>query len=281
MNIKVTKIQVSVIDKYVLNDKEYNINKCYFTFSEEYTDNLVKKAIFEQNGAIIEEPILNNECMIPSEVLNRGTFELRVYAYEVEDNELILRYSPTPTIAYVRSGSYIEGAESPEVITPSQFEQYMQALNDGLVEVQNVDIDAEQLDDGIKVTITNRNDEEKEVFVSNGEQGQPGPAGPEGPAGKDGAIQYTAGDNITIENNVISATGADLTDYYTKQETNTLLNGKANTSDIPTKVSQLQNDSGFITNQVNNLANYYTKTEIDNTIGNINTALDLINGENI
>lgn len=71
----------------------------------------------------------------------------------------------------------------------------------------------------------------------------------------------------------------DLSDYYTKQETNTLLSGKANTSDIPTKVSQLQNDSGFITNQVSNLANYYTKTEIDATIGDINTALDLINGE--
>ena len=71
----------------------------------------------------------------------------------------------------------------------------------------------------------------------------------------------------------------DLTDYYTKQETNTLLSSKANISDIPTKVSQLQNDSGFITNQVNNLTYYYTKTEIDNVIGNINTALDVINGE--
>ena len=36
---------------------------------------------------------------------------------------------------------------------------------------------------------------------------------------------------------------------------------------------------GLINNQVNNLANYYTKTEIDNTIGNINSALDLLNGE--
>lgn len=36
---------------------------------------------------------------------------------------------------------------------------------------------------------------------------------------------------------------------------------------------------GLINNQVNNLANYYTKTEIDNTIGDINTAIDTINGE--
>lgn len=36
---------------------------------------------------------------------------------------------------------------------------------------------------------------------------------------------------------------------------------------------------GLITNTVNNLTNYYTKTEIDNTIGDINSVLDTINGE--
>ena len=38
----------------------------------------------------------------------------------------------------------------------------------------------------------------------------------------------------------------------------------ANYSDIPTTTSQLTNNSGFIDNTVNNLTNYYTKTEIDN-----------------
>lgn len=37
------------------------------------------------------------------------------------------------------------------------------------------------------------------------------------------------------------------------------------------------NESGYITNSVNNLTNYYTKTEIDNTIGDIETALHNIN----
>lgn len=37
------------------------------------------------------------------------------------------------------------------------------------------------------------------------------------------------------------------------------------------------NNSGYITNSVNNLTNYYTKTEIDNTIGDIETALHNIN----
>ena len=46
---------------------------------------------------------------------------------------------------------------------------------------------------------------------------------------------------------------------------------------VPTKVSDLQNDTGFITNTVNNLTNYYTssntytKTEVDQLIGAISS----------
>lgn len=39
------------------------------------------------------------------------------------------------------------------------------------------------------------------------------------------------------------------------------ISGKADKKDIPTKTSQLTNNSGFITNAVNNLTNYYLKSE--------------------
>lgn len=48
---------------------------------------------------------------------------------------------------------------------------------------------------------------------------------------------------------------------------------------VPTVISALTNDAGFITNTVSNLANYYTtantysKTEIDAMIGDIETLL--------
>lgn len=174
MNITVTKNQVSVNTDYILNDKEYNVNQCYFSFSDEYTDDLVKKAIFVQGSSTIEMSIINNQCQIPAEVLNNGQFELRVYAYEVDGDELLLRYSPSYATAYVRTGSYIENAESPEEITPTQFEQYMQAMNDGLNEVANVNIDAEQLENGMSVTITNRNGEDKTVYAYDGEKGETG-----------------------------------------------------------------------------------------------------------
>ena len=96
--------------------------------------------------------------------------------------------------------------------------------------------------------------------------------------------KLTAGDNITIdENNVISATGGGgsggTTDYElleNKPQINSveLLGNKSLTDfgiDIPTKTSDLENDSGFIDNTA--LENYYTKTEIDMLIGDIETLL--------
>ena len=58
------------------------------------------------------------------------------------------------------------------------------------------------------------------------------------------------------------------------------LAGKADASSIPTKTSDLTNDSGFITNLVNNLLNYYlksetySKTEVDSLLQAI-TTLDI------
>lgn len=37
----------------------------------------------------------------------------------------------------------------------------------------------------------------------------------------------------------------------------------AKKEELPTKVSDLTNDEGFVTGSVNNLTNYYTKTEVD------------------
>lgn len=63
----------------------------------------------------------------------------------------------------------------------------------------------------------------------------------------------------------------------TEKAVNIDLSAYALDSDIPTKVSDLTNDSGFVTQTVNNLTNYYlksdtyTKTEVDNIIGQLET----------
>lgn len=50
-----------------------------------------------------------------------------------------------------------------------------------------------------------------------------------------------------VENKGYLTQHQSLADYYTKGQTNDLLDAKADASDIPTKTSDLTNDSGFIT----------------------------------
>lgn len=93
----------------------------------------------------------------------------------------------------------------------------------------------------------------------------------------------------------VAANEVNLSEYYTKTEVNNLLNAKANTSSlstvatsgsyndlsnkptIPTNTNQLTNGAGFIKSSVNNLTNYYLKTEtykkseIDSMVSAIST----------
>lgn len=139
MQVQVTKDKVTILDKCTVkvHKGEYNINKITFDLSEEYTDDLVVNAIFSlENGKAYQMSILNNECGIPAEVLaSSGIVTLGVYAYKINNDELELRYSPYPTYFTVIGGSYDPTAEESQEITPSQYEQYMQALQDGLNEV--------------------------------------------------------------------------------------------------------------------------------------------------
>jgi len=115
-----------------------------------------------------------------------------------------------------------------------------------------------------------------------------------GADGRDGAIQYTTGNGIAINSsNVISAdvdnapvsgsnkllsSGAIYTALSGKQDTITFntaysasTNKAATMSDVPTKVSQLQNDSGFITSYTETDPIFTASAAHGITSANINT----------
>lgn len=201
MKVKVTRTTITIHrDDYVVNDLEYKANNFEFEFSEEYTEELVKKALFKKDNTEIWLPIVNNECDLPYEFTRMKDFELRVYAYENDGEELILRYSPTPTHIFLRDGSYIGSTD--EVITPSQFEIYEQKLYEGLVEVNRIDIDVEKRAHVATITATNRKGETKVAEVYDGVDGRDGIDGRDG---TDGAGLYATWENDvlyihTIEN---------------------------------------------------------------------------------
>jgi hypothetical protein len=323
------------IEKSPVNEKEINITKVEFEFDEEITQDYVKEAYFTLNGKTYMQLIVNNECNIPYEVLNKqGQVEIGVVAYLVENDEEIKRYNPSPVYISTLIGSLKEEYENTKPITPSDKEQMEQAIQEMETKVDNLDIDATKEDKKTTITITKKDGTTKNVEVDDGADGvslEYNWSGTnlgikredeqnyqyvnlKGDTGAPGQIKMLivnelplvgSGDTLyfvpkqdpetsdlydeyTWLNNKWERLGEkqidiDLDDYYTKQETNDLLDNKQdeitqtnkldyslldNTPTIPSKTSDLTNDSDFT-----------TKSYVDGLVGDIATTLDEIQGE--
>ncbi len=211
MKITVTKDNVKIEEFDVVHEGEHRVNKCSFSFSEEYTEELVKKAIFTSQNSSVEVAIIDNECDIPTEILKaRNIVLLGVYAYKVTEDKLDLRYSPSPDAFKVNSGSYIEGANESEEITPSQFEQYMQAMNDGL---NKVEASIKKMDSATS-SATKLVDEINQKLENGDFIGPPGPQGIPGKNGTDGVgiTTITSGQSTVEEDKTITPITVNKTD---------------------------------------------------------------------
>lgn len=152
MKIVVSKDIVKIENNHSENHYgEYNVNECTFQFDDYFNNVSVKRAIFTSriDNKSIEVDVINDKCMVPSEILKNVYDEvtLGVYGYELSGEELLVRYSPTPDKFVVHDGSYKENAEHPEIITPSQYDIYSQALQEGLARVDDKLVDVEKQGD--------------------------------------------------------------------------------------------------------------------------------------
>lgn len=110
-----------------------------------------------------------------------------------------------------------------------------------------------------------------------GPKGETGPQGPKGDEGDPGKgiksmainaqnhLIITYDDDTTQDAGLVPSGGGDVQSVNGQSGVVVLdaedVGALPNDTDIPSKVSDLTNDSGFITNTVNNLANYYLKSE--------------------
>ena len=217
MKIIVTKDTVKIEEFDLVHEGEHKVNKCSFSFSAEYTKELVKKAIFTSQNSSVEVAIINNECDIPTEILRaRNIVLLGVYAYKVTEDKLDLRYSPSPDAFNVNNGSYIEGASDSEEITPSQFEQYMQAMNDGLNKVEKslTKMDEATSSANDLVDDINQKLENGDFIGPQGPQGVQGTPGKDGINGADGVgiTTITSGQSTVEEDKTITPVTVQKTD---------------------------------------------------------------------
>ena len=203
MNVYVNQDFVTIIKDNV-HKGEYNIHELEFEFSEEYTENLVKKVIFTpQPNLNYNVTIIDNKATIPEEALGKtGDILIGVYAYEVENEQLKMRYSPAPTYLKIINGSYSASQAGTTMIPALTVEEYEQRLNEILTKFE---FDAQKVIDEV--------------------------------------------------NEIVDDAEQDLQDKI-----------DAFTPLIPTKMSQLQNDAGYTSNDTDQLVNYELKTGVGHSI---------------
>lgn len=172
------------IAKEPVNEREIDISKCEFEFDEAITSEYVKEAYFTLEGNTYKQIILNDECDIPSEVLvKKGTVEIGVVAFLVENEEEIKRYNPSPAYFNTWVGSLKDNAENSEPVTPTDKEQIEAIVQGVRAEMDNLDIDAEKEGTTTTVTITKKDGTQEEVEILDGEKGDKGEKGDRGERG--------------------------------------------------------------------------------------------------
>ena len=159
MIIKVHEHKLEKVETPV-NELELNITKIQFEFDEGLDG--VKKAYFTlDNGNTYMKYIENNEVDIPGEVLeHKGTIEIGVSVEEVEDEEVLKRYNPSPVYISTLEGS-LKDYENAEPITPSDKEQIETWLN-------NINIDGVKVGKITTITIVYKDGTSKELELEDG-----------------------------------------------------------------------------------------------------------------
>ena len=142
---------------------------------------------------------------------------------------------------------------------PEEYAEWIDIANEKLNEIDNLDLDVNKEGTTSTVTITKKDGTTESVEINDGADGQDGRDGQDGQDGytpQKGIDYFTEQDIEEMETDVKEDV---LDEVYTKSETDTLLQEKADTEDIP-------DVSSFITKDVNNLTNYTLKTNTGSLI---------------
>lgn len=170
MKLTVQPHKITIDESSLVNEKEINITECEFEFVD-IPENYVKEAYFTYGGNSYKVILENNECDIPSEVLQqKGDIEIGCVAYLV-DGDNITRYNPSPVYVNTLIGS-LKDATNVEPITPTDKEQMEQAIQDMETKVDYLDIDASKVDKTTTITITKKDGTQETTEILDGNDGK-------------------------------------------------------------------------------------------------------------
>lgn len=251
MILKVNKDICEIKQNEVWNVGDYNVHTVEVELSEEF-DGLVNKVRYFVEDNSYDMLITDNIAEVPREAtLAEGIIKIGVYGYDADTD--ILVQSTSPVNKYISSGTYTGEADNTQPLTPTdkqQMESAIQKNADDIIVLQNNKQDVLISGENIK-TINN------ESILGSGN------------------IEIGGGGGGT----------SDYTDLTNKPKINNVeLNGNKTSSDLGLQPagnyaleSEIPDVSNFVTNTVDNLVNYYkksetfTKQEVNNLISAITT----------
>ncbi len=306
INVKVESNKVSIISETVpITTNSLNTIKCVFDLPQEY-ERLSCVAVFTCIDKVYKQMLVDNECVIPKDVLNFGGY-VKIGVYAFKEEELI--YSPEPTSFKVVIGSYTDEESDEEVeTTQTAFDKMIEKTNELFLKIEqaNEDLDTkiEEINnklevgggngiDGFSPMITekvNTNEEyvleitnKEGIFETpnlkgrNGTDGVDRLNGKDGVNGKDGTNGLDGQDgfspNITVKKDTDEEYILEITNKNGTFETSNLI-GKNGKDGINGYTPQKGIDY-FTTEEITEITNTIT----NNVNNNLGLILDEINGE--
>ncbi len=304
INVKVERNKVDIISKTMpVTTGSLNTIKCVFDLPQEYED-LSCVAVFTCIDREYREIILDNECIIPKEVLEYdGRVKLGVYAFKGEE----LMYSPSTTVFRIEMGSYTEKIEETED-TKNSFNKIVEKANEIYLKIQKVDTELENKvsaieeklengdfngQDGFSPTIIEKTNNDTEYILEitdiNGKFETPNLKA-QGEGNGESGFSPTITEKVNNDDTYI----LEITDKNGAFETPNLkgkkgkngingkdgIDGKNGVNGANGKSAyEIAVDLGFEGSEQEWLDSLKNKEYIDKIVGDINSILDKINGE--
>ena len=265
-------------------------------------ENLQQELIFSfENGFILGSPRLeykigNNRCHIPMERIDEtyvvpikniltveGKIEMQLVIVESEQDEEIPVFKSN--VFYV----YCNKSINAQTEAPDDYEYWLDVIQTKLAEMDNLDISAERVSDGVNITITDKEGMATTTKVNDGakgDTGNPGPTGEDGfsPIANVTKVGQTATITITDKTGTTTASISDGLGQGTI--TSVKMNGdviaSSGEADLGTIITQHQDISGKedTTNKVTSISSSSTDTQypsakcVYDIVGDISTILE-------